>query len=113
MPRVNDFKAGGRSNLIVANYLHQHGVRVYFYPGMTHVKALLVDGWACLGPGNLNHLSLHLCQEENIATSDPAFAHSAYILLIDRRGRQRIGFPAQQATPEDIAHDLRRLEAER
>lgn len=74
MPRVNDFKAGGRSNLIVANYLHQHGVRVYFYPGMTHVKALLVDGWACLGSGNLNHLSLHLCQEENIATSDPAFA---------------------------------------
>ncbi len=74
MPRVNDFKAGGRSNLIVANYLHEHGVRVYFYPGMTHVKALLVDGWACLGSGNLNHLSLHLCQEQNIATSDPAFA---------------------------------------
>ncbi len=74
MPRVNDFKAGGRSNLIVANDLHEHGIRVYFYPGMTHVKALLVDGWSCLGSGNLNHLSLHLCQEENIATSDPAFA---------------------------------------
>ncbi len=44
--------------------------------------------------------------------SDPAFAHSAYILLIDRHGRQRIGFPSQQATSEDIAHDLRRLEAE-
>jgi phosphatidylserine/phosphatidylglycerophosphate/cardiolipin synthase-like enzyme len=74
MPRINDFKAGGRSNLVTANYLRQHGVRVYFYPGMTHVKALLVDGWACLGSGNLNHLSLHLCQEQNIATSDPAFA---------------------------------------
>lgn len=74
LPRVNDFKAGGRSNLIVANYLHERGVRVYFYPGMSHVKALLVDGWSCLGSGNLNHLSLHLCQEENIATSDPAFA---------------------------------------
>ena len=74
MPRVNDFKAGGRSNLIVANYLHEHGVRVYFYPGMTHVKALVVDGWSCLGSGNLNHLSLHVSQEENIATADPAFA---------------------------------------
>jgi phosphatidylserine/phosphatidylglycerophosphate/cardiolipin synthase-like enzyme len=74
MPRVNDFKTGGRSNLIVANYLRQHGVRVYFYPGMTHVKALLVDGWACLGSGNLTHLSLDLSQEQNIATSDPAFA---------------------------------------
>jgi cardiolipin synthase len=74
MPHVNDFKAGGRSNLIVANYLWEHGVRVYFYPGMTHVKALLVDGWACLGSANLNHLSLRLCQEQNVATSDPAFA---------------------------------------
>ena len=74
MPRVNDFKTGGRSNLIVANYLRQHGVRVYFYPGMTHVKALLVDGWACLGSGNMTHLSLDWSQEQNIATSDPAFA---------------------------------------
>ncbi len=76
MPRVNDFKTGGRSNLIVANYLRQHGVRVYFYPGMTHVKALLVDGWACLGSGNMTHLSLDWSQEQNIATSDPAFAAS-------------------------------------
>ena len=74
LPRVNDFIAGGRGNLVTANYLLQHGVRVYFYPGMTHVKALLVDGWSCVGSGNLNHLSLHLCQEQNIATSAPAFA---------------------------------------
>jgi len=74
LPRVNDFKAGGRSNIVVSNYLLQHGIRVYFYPGMTHVKALLVDGWACLGSGNLNHLSLRVNQEQNIATSDPAFA---------------------------------------
>ncbi|HXP63050.1 MAG TPA: phosphatidylserine/phosphatidylglycerophosphate/cardiolipin synthase family protein [Dongiaceae bacterium] len=74
LPRVNDLKAGSRSNLVKANYLLQQGVRVYFYPGMTHVKALLVDGWSCLGSGNLNHLSLCLNREQNIATSDPAFA---------------------------------------
>jgi cardiolipin synthase A/B len=74
LPRVNDFKAAGRSNLVNANYLLQHGVRVFFYPGMTHVKALLVDDWACLGSANLNHLSLRLCQEHNVATSDPQFA---------------------------------------
>lgn len=73
LPRVNDFKAAGRGNLVVANYLLEHGVRVYFYPGMTHVKALLVDGWACVGSGNLNHLSLRVNQEQNVATSDPAF----------------------------------------
>jgi phosphatidylserine/phosphatidylglycerophosphate/cardiolipin synthase-like enzyme len=74
LPRVNDLKAGGRGNLVTANYLLQNGVRVYFYPGMTHVKAMLVDGWACVGSGNLNHLSLRLCQEHNVATSDPGFA---------------------------------------
>jgi len=73
LPRVNDFKAGGRGNLVIANYLIERGVRVYFYPGMTHVKALLVDDWACVGSANLNHLSLRLNQEQNIGTSDPGF----------------------------------------
>jgi cardiolipin synthase A/B len=59
---------------VVANYLLEHGVRVYFYPGMTHVKALMVDGWCCVGSANLNHLSLRVCQEQNVATSDPGFA---------------------------------------
>jgi cardiolipin synthase len=74
LPRVNDIKSGGRSNLVTANYFLAHGIRVFFYPGMTHAKALLVDDWACVGSGNLNHLSLRLCQEANVATSDPAFA---------------------------------------
>jgi cardiolipin synthase A/B len=59
---------------VSANYLLKNGVRVYFYPGMTHVKALLVDDWACLGSANLNHMSMRLCQEQNVATSDPEFA---------------------------------------
>ena len=42
-----------------------------------------------------------------------AFDHSAYVLLIDRRGRQRVGFPVAQLTPEGLAHDIRRLQAER
>jgi protein SCO1/2 len=41
-----------------------------------------------------------------------AFDHSAYVLLIDRHGRQRIGFPVAQLTPQDLAHDIRRLQAE-
>jgi protein SCO1/2 len=41
-----------------------------------------------------------------------AFDHSAYVLLIDRRGRQRIGFPVAHLTPEGLAHDIRRLQAE-
>jgi protein SCO1/2 len=40
------------------------------------------------------------------------FEHSAYVLLIDKQGRQRIGFPVDQLTPEGLVHDIRKLEAE-
>ena len=35
--------------------------------------------------------------------------HSAYVVLVDGRGRQRVGFPASELTPEDLAHDVRLL----
>jgi protein SCO1/2 len=37
--------------------------------------------------------------------------HSAYVVLIDSHGRQRVGFPAEHLTPEGLAHDIRRLAA--
>jgi len=38
--------------------------------------------------------------------------HSAYVLLVDKAGRQRIGFPVGQLTPEGLAHDVRLLAGE-
>jgi protein SCO1 len=38
--------------------------------------------------------------------------HTAHITLVDARGIQRVGYPADQATPERLAHDLRLLERE-
>jgi protein SCO1/2 len=35
--------------------------------------------------------------------------HSATVVLVDAEGRQRVGFPHDQLTPEALAHDLRRL----
>jgi protein SCO1/2 len=35
--------------------------------------------------------------------------HSASVVLVDGHGRQRVGFPYDQLTPETLAHDLRRL----
>jgi protein SCO1 len=32
--------------------------------------------------------------------------HNSYVVLIDRRGRQRVGFPINFLTPEALAHDL-------
>jgi phosphatidylserine/phosphatidylglycerophosphate/cardiolipin synthase-like enzyme len=51
---------------------------------MTHVKAIMADGWVCVGSGNLNHLSLRLNQEQNIATSDPRFAAEVRSEVFDR-----------------------------
>jgi protein SCO1/2 len=35
--------------------------------------------------------------------------HSAYVMLIDRSGVLRVGFPAGALVPEDLAHDLKLL----
>jgi protein SCO1 len=35
--------------------------------------------------------------------------HSATVVLVDAQGRQRVGFPHDQLTPEALAHDLQRL----
>jgi len=66
---------GGNSGIYVtANYLFNNGVKVYLYPGMTHIKAALIDGWACFGSANFNRLSLRRNQEINLATSDQKIA---------------------------------------
>ena len=39
------------------------------------------------------------------------FEHTAYVVLVDARGRQRVGWPVDKITPEGLAHDLRLLGA--
>jgi protein SCO1 len=41
------------------------------------------------------------------------FEHTARVVLIDKRGRQRISFPVEQLVDRDLAHDIRKLEGER
>jgi protein SCO1/2 len=43
----------------------------------------------------------------------PKIDHSAFVILIDKRGYERVGFPADELTPEDLAHDIRVLQGER
>lgn len=45
-----------------------------------------------------------------IQPQEDGLEHSAYVVLLDGTGRQRIGFPAGQLTPEALANDLRLLE---
>jgi protein SCO1/2 len=44
-----------------------------------------------------------------IAPQRGALDHSAYVVLVDGAGLQRIGFPHSRLTPEALEHDLRRL----
>ena len=71
MPLVTDRGPITKNNALAANALLEHGVRVFIYPGMSHVKAAVFDGWACLGSANLDRWSLKLNKELNIATSEP------------------------------------------
>ena len=52
----------------------ENGVRVFIYPGFSHVKAAIYDGWACVGSANFDRLSLRINRELNIASSDPDIA---------------------------------------
>lgn len=44
-----------------------------------------------------------------IAPQEGELDHSAYVVLVDGEGRQRVGFPFSQLTSERLAHDLERL----
>jgi protein SCO1/2 len=45
-----------------------------------------------------------------IAPQRGSLDHSAWVVVVDGSGRQRIGFPHSQLTPEGLASDLRRLD---
>jgi protein SCO1 len=42
-----------------------------------------------------------------------AYEHSAYVMLIDKHGRQRVGFPFEQLDARELAIDVRMLRRER
>ena len=80
MPLVGNHGPINKSNALAANAMLEHGIRVFVYPGMSHVKAAVFDGWACLGSANWDKLSFRTNKELNIATSHPAYVDE----LVDR-----------------------------
>jgi cardiolipin synthase len=71
MASSGDSRALNLSNELTINTMLRNGIRVYAYPGMTHVKAAVFDGWASLGSANFDKLSLQVNQEINLGTSHP------------------------------------------
>ena len=73
LPLVGNHGPINQSNALAANAMLEHGIRVFVYPGMSHVKAAVFDGWACLGSANWDKLSFRTNKELNIATSHPEY----------------------------------------
>jgi cardiolipin synthase len=71
IPSKGNHGALNASNKITVNTLIKNGIRVYEYPGMSHVKAAIFDGWVSVGSANFDKLSLKINKELNLATSDP------------------------------------------
>ena len=71
LPLVSNHGALNQSNVLAANAMLEHGIRVFLYPGMSHVKAAVFDGWVCLGSANWDKLSFRTNRELNLATSHP------------------------------------------
>ncbi len=71
-PARNDSGVMQINNEMVAGIMVRNGVRVFAYPGMTHVKAAMYDGWACVGTANFDKMSLRVGQEMDVGYSDPA-----------------------------------------
>jgi len=73
LPEENDNGIMNRNNIVKANIMFANGIKVYFYPTMSHIKAAIYDGWACVGSANFDKFSLYVNGEMNLGISDPGF----------------------------------------
>jgi len=73
MPDESDLTGLKGINRKIMNLLIKNNIRIFTYPGMTHVKAAVFDNWACFGTANYDDLSLHKNYEIDLATSDRDF----------------------------------------
>jgi len=71
IPYQSDSGVIDRSNVKAINAMLDNGIRVFIYPGESHIKGAIYDGWVCLGSANFDQLSLRMNKELNIATSSP------------------------------------------
>jgi cardiolipin synthase len=77
---------------------------------MSHVKAAIFDGWACVGSANFDKLSLEINKELNLATSKPAVVNELLerVFLPDMAASTEVNEPLEltlQAHLFEIAAD--------
>ena len=70
LPKQNNVYLMAKNNNYLINVLLKNGIRVFLYPGMTHVKASIYDDLAMIGSANFDMLSYDINREFNITFID-------------------------------------------
>ncbi len=111
-PADNDNGIMAANNRAMVPLLRRHGIRVYLLPGMSHIKAALYDGWACVGSANFDRLSLRVNHEFSIGFSDPALVGELENRLFKtdfQRSREVTGNPEPGPADELMSSLIRSL----
>lgn len=70
LPKQNNVYLMAKNNNYLINILLKNGIRIFLYPGMTHVKASIYDDLAMIGSANFDMLSYDINKEFNVAFTD-------------------------------------------
>jgi len=104
IPAAGNHPMMNLSNTVAINVMLEHGIRVYLYPGMSHVKAAVFYGWACVGSANFDVMSLRINREMNLATADRETVRD----LMERLFRVDFQISAEitKSAPVDLRHNF-------
>ena len=108
LPAEGDSTIMDIGNLGTARNLIQAGAKIYRYPRMTHMKAMICDGWAQAGSANLDILSMRINRELNIAFSDPKTIRKLeqQVFLPDFASSKRIRFEETSSPVAPLAETV-------
>lgn len=108
LPEKNDSPVMDENHHMTARELIDAGVRVYRYPGMTHLKAMLCDDWVLLGSANLDTLSMRINRELNIAFREPRAVREVRerVFEVDFRRSRRIRREDTESSVAPLAESI-------
>ncbi len=110
IPSVGNHPMMNLSNGVAINTMLKRGIRVFLYPGMSHIKAAVYDGWACVGSANFDVMSLQINREMNLATTDPQTVQKLLERLFAVDFQESI--EVTEPTPVDWRHSFAELVAD-
>jgi len=95
-------------NLSTANALINAGAKVYMYPKMTHLKAMICDDWANVGSANFDTLSMRINRELNLVFSDRSAVKDLEnaVFLPDFRRSRRINLQETKGVTSRFAETV-------